>query len=100
MHVGELSGTATSGKGNSWTATVSTLVVTDGGAPVSGAMVSGAWSTGGSSSCWTSTSGRCSVSVTLNTKKDLATTFSVAGITHATLTYAAGSTTSIRVTLA
>lgn len=100
MHVGDLSGTATPSKGNSWTATVSTLVVTDGGTPVSGAMVSGTWSTGGSSTCSTSMSGGCSVSVTLNTRKDLATTFMVVGVTHATLTYEAGSTTSIRLTLA
>jgi hypothetical protein len=99
MTVGDLTGNADAGRGNSWTATVSIRVVTDGGAAVSGATVSGSWSTGGSSSCTTVSTGWCSVSTSVNAKKATSTTYTVSGVTHSSLVYQPGSKTSITVTL-
>ncbi len=59
MHVGDLDGSSNGKK--KWKATVSIFVQDTGGAPVSGAIVSGQWGGGGTSSCTTDGTGWCSV---------------------------------------
>jgi hypothetical protein len=62
VHVADLAGVATLSR-NKWTATVTTTVVDALGAPVSGVVVSGAWSNGitGTGTCTTSAAGTCSI---------------------------------------
>jgi lysophospholipase L1-like esterase len=85
VSVGGLTSSATARKGG-WTATVTISVRDDQLAPVSGATVSGSWSTGASSSCTTAAAGTCSVSLNLG-KKATSVNWTVSGISHATLTY-------------
>ena len=100
VHIHALAGSsATSGR-NSWTATVIITVADDTGAVRSGATVTGTWSTGGSTTCTTGTDGTCSVSTSLNAKRDSATTWTVGGITHPSLTYAPGDNTVSSLTIA
>lgn len=85
VSVGALSSSVDPRKGG-WTATV-TISARDGAlAPVSGATVTGSWSTGASTTCTTGTAGTCSVSLNLG-KKATSVMWSLSGITHATLTY-------------
>ena len=94
LHVGDLDGQAARAtRGSSWTATVTILVVDASNIPVSGAAVSGDWRTGGSASCTTSTTGRCSVSVSLNSKKVSSTTFDVRAVALSGYGYDAASNT-------
>ena len=93
MHVADLDGTSATGKGAAWTATVTIRVVDDGGVALTGAAVSGSWTTGGSSSCTTGSDGTCRVSVSVNGKKFDRTTFSVTGVTLAGYTYVASANT-------
>lgn len=93
MHVADLDGFSTSGKGQGWTATVTILIVDAGNAVVTGATVSGSWSTGGSSSCTTGADGKCSASVSLNAKKATGTTFTVADAVLAGFAYHADNNT-------
>jgi lysophospholipase L1-like esterase len=88
VSVGGLTAIATSRKGG-WTATVTISVRDDQLAPVSGATVTGSWSTGASSSCTTGAAGTCSVSLNAN-KKTVSVTWTLSGVTHATLTYDPG----------
>jgi serine protease AprX len=69
-----------------WTATVAISVRDGSAAPVSGATVTGTWSTGVGTSCTTGTGGTCSVSLNLG-RKVTSVAWTVAGISHATLTY-------------
>jgi subtilisin family serine protease len=85
MHVADLDGAAVSAA-KSWKATVTITVVNAGGDPVSGATVTGGWSVRGTSSCTTGAAGTCSVSKSLKNTVT-AVTFTVTGVTHATLTY-------------
>lgn len=91
LHVADLDGATTVAKGQAWTATVTTVVADQDGAAVDGAVVSGSWNTGGSSTCTTSAEGACTVSVSINAKKATSTVFGVTGVIHAGLTYVAGS---------
>ncbi len=93
MTVGQLT-SSTSVARNSWSATVTILVVNEGGSPVSGAGVSTTWTVGASDTCTTATDGRCSVtSDGFNKKKVSSVTLTVAGVTHAVLTYEPSLTT-------
>jgi len=62
LHVADLTGLATIVR-NRWTAKVTTTVVDAAGAPVSGVVVSGAWSNGftGTGTCTTGTDGTCTI---------------------------------------
>ncbi len=88
MHVGDLDGSRASSR-NSWTATVTITVHDANHAPVNGASVSGSWSGGfsGSAGCTTSGSGQCTVVTGNIPKKKASVTFTVTGVSHATLTY-------------
>lgn len=69
-----------------WTATVTVTTFDSNGRSVSGATVSGIWSTGATGTCTTSATGSCSFSLNVN-KKTASVTWSVSTIVHATLTY-------------
>ena len=93
MHVADLDGSSTAGRGQAWTATVTISVVDDTGAPLSGATASGSWSSGGASSCTTDASGSCSVSASVNAKKATTIDFTVTDLVLAGYAYAAASNT-------
>jgi PKD repeat protein len=86
-----LSSVSSTRKGG-WTAAVTISVQDNAQAPVSGATVTGTWSTGVGTSCTTGAAGTCTVSLNLG-KKATSVTWTVSGITHATLTYNAGGNT-------
>lgn len=85
------SGSSASRKGG-WTATITVSVLDNLGDPVSGATVSGTWSTGGSGGCTTGGAGSCSFSANMP-KKTASATWTVTGISHATLAYDPGGNT-------
>ena len=90
MHVGDLD-RASSNAGKTWTARV-TIRIDDGAhAGLSGAVVSGAWSTGasGTASCTTATNGTCTVQKTKLSRSGVASvTFTVSGVSRSGWTYA------------
>ncbi|MBA2337451.1 MAG: S8 family peptidase [Acidimicrobiia bacterium] len=84
MHVGDLDATTALQGGRKWTATITITVLDDAGSPVSGATVSGKFNRGGTLTCVTTTAGTCSITATLQRTPD---TFTVTGVSHASLTY-------------
>lgn len=92
VHVGDLDGSATSQR-SVWTASVAVTIHNESHGPVSGATVSGNWSGGatGSGSCVTGATGSCTVTKSNLRKKSATATFTVSSVSHASLTYAAGS---------
>jgi PKD repeat protein len=87
MTVESLTGLASSAR-NTWSATVTILVADTNGRGVSGATVNGTWTVGAADTCVTAADGRCSVtSDQLSKKKVASVTFTVTGVTDATLTY-------------
>jgi hypothetical protein len=88
-HVGDLDASKTT-SGPNWRTTITVTVHTADHAAVSGATVSGNWSggTSGSASCTTTGSGTCTI-MTGQMKRATQTsvTFSVANVSHSTLTY-------------
>ena len=90
MHVGDLDGSRTVSKKN-WTARVTITIHDAANGPVSGAVVSGTWSTGGSGSCTTGTGGTCSISRNNIPGSAASTTFTVTGVTKSGSSYAAAS---------
>ena len=88
MTVESMTGLAAATGRNTWTATVTILVVGPDGRGVANATVSGTWTVGAADTCVTGTEGMCAVtSDNLNGKKVGAVTFNVTGVTHATLAY-------------
>jgi PKD repeat protein len=89
MTVESLTGQSITTGRNTWTATVTILVADTDGRGVPDATVTGSWTAGSADTCVTGADGRCSVtSDNLNRKKVGSVTFTVTGVTHATLTYA------------
>lgn len=87
VSVAALTGSATTLR-ISWRATVSVTVKDSNGASVSGAVVSGGFTVGGSAvSCTTGTSGVCSISSNDLHKSTTQTVFTVNGITGTSLSY-------------
>jgi hypothetical protein len=88
LHVGDLDGASTSA-GRNWQATVTATVHDTNHSVVANATVSGSWSGGftGPGSCTTDGSGQCSITSGNIRKRDGSATFTVEGVTHATLTY-------------
>jgi hypothetical protein len=82
IHVGDLDGSSSAGRGNRWNATVTVTVHGADEEPVSGANVSGSWSggTSGSGSCSTDGSGRCTITRN-NIRNAASVTFGVDGVT-------------------
>jgi len=88
MHVGNLDGTNTD-QGRSWSATVTITVHDASHNLLADATVSGTWIGGysGTDSCTTDSSGQCSVISGSIPKRNGSVTFTVDGVTHATLSY-------------
>ncbi|HUG15992.1 MAG TPA: hypothetical protein VMM78_13360, partial [Thermomicrobiales bacterium] len=82
---------ASMNNGSTWTARVTATAHDAGHAPVSGATVSGAWGGGasGTGSGTTESDGTCVIEKSGIPKRAGSVTFSVTGIDHATLSYAA-----------
>lgn len=95
--IGALTGSASLRNGG-WTAGVTILVLDDALTPVSGAIVSGSWSTGTATSCTTGSNGTCAVSLNVN-KKTASVTWTVSGVTHATLAYDPGGNQASSITI-
>jgi hypothetical protein len=70
-----------------WDATVEAQAVDAGGEPVSNATVSGTWSTGGSGSCTTDSSGICSLTKTRIKTSVPSVAFTVNDVAHSALPY-------------
>lgn len=89
MHLGNLTGAGVSISTKFWQATATVTVHDANHNPVANVTVSGSWSGGatGTASCTTNSSGQCSVSKNLNKSKVSSVTYTVNGMTHATLTY-------------
>ncbi|MDQ3940404.1 MAG: S8 family serine peptidase, partial [Actinomycetota bacterium] len=86
LHVGDLDKSAANTSGNRWRATVTITVHDQGDAPVGDALVAVSWSTGNTGSCTTSSSGTCTVSLTV--KRSLPSlTLTVTGVTKSGTTY-------------
>lgn len=93
MRVQSLDGFGTTANRNFWRANVTVQVVTDAGGSttaVSGATVSGTFSTGGTKSCTTESDGTCTLTSDNLRNNVQSVTFDVTGVTHASLTYDAG----------
>jgi PKD repeat protein len=86
IHIGDLDGTATNQQ-NTWTAVVTTTLHDSSHGPVSGATVSGSWSTGGTASCTTDGGGQCLVSKSAIPKSTKSLMFSIVNATNSTLLY-------------
>jgi PKD repeat protein len=91
LHVADLDGTSSSGKGQAWTANVTITVVDETGSPLSGASVTGGWDTGGSSTCTTTAGGSCTVSASVNGKKATTASYTVGDVTLTGFVYDAAS---------
>jgi PKD repeat protein len=89
MHVGDLDGSRTANK-KGWTAKVAVTVHASAHAPVSGAVVTGRWSTGAVTSCTTNAKGACSTSAASLLAATSSVTFSVTGITRSGASYQPG----------
>jgi hypothetical protein len=79
IHISDLDASSSGNK--KWTAIVSALVTDQSQVGISGSVVTGSWSSGGSGSCTTDTNGQCSV--TKRQKPSAGTdTFSVTSVSH------------------
>jgi len=85
LSIADLSGSAATRKGG-WTATVTVTLFDTNGRDMTGAVVSGSWSTGVAGGCTTSGAGTCSFTLNVN-RKIAIVEWTVATITHPTLTY-------------
>jgi lysophospholipase L1-like esterase len=92
VHLSALDGSST-GKKSGWIATITLAVADNEGAAVSGAIVTGTWSTGASGGCTTTADGSCSFSTNMN-KKATSATWIIAGITATGATYNAAANVS------
>lgn len=90
MHVADLDAT-TSKSRRGWGAKVTIRVHSGAHANVSGALVTGTWTSGGSASCTTSKNGTCSVSISKLATTVGSVTFAVSGITKSGSTYTSSS---------
>lgn len=88
MRIASLTGSAANGNKTTWRASVVITVSDTAGAPVAGATVSGTWTVGAADTCTTGSTGTCTVqSDNLSRRTISSVTFTVTGVTHATLAY-------------
>ena len=90
LHIGDLD-RASSNQKNNWTATVTVAAHDANHAALAGASVSGTWSSGGTGSCTTDSTGRCTISRASLPRKTASVTFTVTIVTSSAFTYAPGS---------
>jgi len=84
---------------NRWTATVTATVVDSSNVPVGGALVSGAFSVGGSASCTTGSTGACSMTSAGINNSVTSTTFTVSDVTGSSLQYVASGNVTSSITI-
>jgi len=96
MSIGALTPSSSARKGG-WTALVTISVVDGSKGAVPGATVTGAWSTGSSTSCTTDSTGTCTVSLNMG-RKTTQVTWTLGTVTRAGYSYVAGGPTSVVVT--
>lgn len=97
MHVASLTASGAARK-TGWTATVTVTIKGADGVAVSGATVSGTWTTGSSGSCTTAATGTCSFSTSMN-KKTTTATYTVTAVTAPGRTYDAAANTATSVSV-
>jgi subtilisin family serine protease len=101
VHVADLSGSSSWNSGRTrWRATVTVTIVDASNNPVSGATVSGGWSTGGTGSCTTGTTGTCSITSGNISRSVSSTTFTVSDVTGTNLVYDAAANVKTSITIA
>jgi PKD domain/WD40-like Beta Propeller Repeat/Abnormal spindle-like microcephaly-assoc'd, ASPM-SPD-2-Hydin len=86
MHVGDLDRAVTN-QGSTWTAIATITVHDKNHSPVANATVSGSWSSGATGSCTTNAGGQCAAPRSTIPKSTGSVIFTVANVTHATITY-------------
>jgi PKD repeat protein len=86
MHIGDLDGTSSVSK-RSWSAKVTITVHDAFHKAVSGAVVSGNWSTGAAASCTTGTTGACTINASKIPTNATNVTFNVGGVAKTGVTY-------------
>jgi hypothetical protein len=86
VHVGDLDATTVKGSGT-WQASVTIRIHTSGHAVQPGAVVTGVWGTGLTSTCTTTISGTCSVASGSLARKIQATTFHITSVTIGSAIY-------------
>jgi hypothetical protein len=89
IHIGDLDGARTVSKKN-WSASVTVAVHDASHKLMSGAVVTGSWSVGGTSSCTTSRSGVCTISKSGIVLGATSVTFTISGVTLAGYGYDSG----------
>jgi len=88
MRIADLAGSRQAVNSSTWRALVTIKVTDTAGALVSNATVSGGWTVGASDTCITTSTGTCTVtSDKLSRRNTSSVTFTVTGVTHATLLY-------------
>lgn len=91
--VTSLDGSSATLNKNFWRATVTATI----DQALSGAVVSGVWGSGTSTTCTTDSLGQCAVSINVRTKESSSITFTVTGVVLAGYTYDPGITTEVTV---
>ena len=86
MHIGDLDGSKSGA--NRWNATVTIYVHDANHNPVAGAQVTGNWSNGGTGTCTTDSTGKCSVTKSNIPRNTTSITFTVTNTTKTGFTYA------------
>ncbi len=88
MHVGDLDGKGTNTSNVKWKADVTITVHDSNHVAISGAQVSGSWSTGGTQTCTTGTSGTCTVTLSnLGRARNASVTYTVNSVSKSGYTY-------------
>lgn len=91
MHVADLDGKGANTSGIRWKADVTITVHDANHQPLASAQVSGSWSTGGTSSCTTTTSGACTVTLSnIPRNRYSSVTYTVSNVTKSGFTYQSG----------
>jgi hypothetical protein len=91
MHIGDLDGKGTNTSSIRWKAEVTITVHAANHQALSGAQVSGGWSTGGTSSCTTGTGGTCTVTLSNLNRNRTSVTYTVNSVTKSGYTYQSAS---------
>jgi len=99
VSVSNMSGDATASNRGRWNASVTITVVDQSGNNVSGVFVSGGWSSGGSGSCTTDTTGQCTVRKNKLKSSVTSTTYSISAMSKSGYTYNASANSVSSVTI-
>lgn len=87
IHVGDLDGESSTGRGRRWNASVTITAVDASDTPVAGAEVYGLWGAAGSVSCTTDASGQCQVHIIGVSRQTNSVSFTVTDLYHPNYVY-------------